>query len=524
MTDGGRAGGVPEHLSRLLDSTPDGVVVADAAGRVLAWNDAVLKASGLSPEAMAAASTETLDLCLAALDGEDAAGEAPAASTVRQFVTAPDGRPFERIEHKIHLSPSEAGRLIWYSPCDLAPVDNEAEQAALRSLSERRRHALRMEAVGRLAGGIAHDFNNMLTVMIGFAEQLETEIGGHESLTQVVRAAQRAADLTRQLLAFSRQQVLRPQVVDVAGVVTSMGGMVDRIIGDDVVLAIDAPGGLPNVCADPTQLEQIVMNLAINARDAMSRGGHLTIAVRRAVLETPRPGRGVEPAGEYVQLTVTDTGAGIPPDLLNKVFEPFFTTKGIHGTGLGLSTVYGIVKQSGGFIWVDSEVGVGTTFTIDLPVTSVQKEVASVSTRVTNASEWRRGGRILVVEDLEAVRSLTREMLQNEGYDVLEASTPQEALGIVDALREPLDLVLSDVMMPEMNGSELVSAIREKKPGVPVLFMSGLPKALEWSEPEAFLPKPFTRTALLSQVRMRMAAATIPASRALSKTSREPAR
>ncbi|MFN7984706.1 MAG: ATP-binding protein [Vicinamibacterales bacterium] len=527
MSDGGRAAGVPEHLAQLLDSTPDGIVIADAAGRVIAWNDAVLKSSGLSPDAMAAASTDTLDLCLAALDADDATGDAPSsapnASQGRQFVSAPDGRPFERVEHRIHLSATHVGRLIWYSPCDLTPADSEAEQATLRSLSERRRHSLRMEAVGRLAGGIAHDFNNMLTVMIGFAEQLETEIGGHESLTQVVRAAQRAADLTRQLLAFSRQQVLRPQVVDVAGVVTSMGGMVDRIIGDDVVLSIDAPGGLPSVCADPTQLEQIVMNLAINARDAMSRGGRLTITVRRAVLDTPRPGRGVQPAGEYVQLTVADTGAGIPADLLNKVFEPFFTTKGIHGTGLGLSTVYGIVKQSGGFIWVDSELGVGTTFTIDLPVTSAQKETVPVTPRVSSATERRPGGRILVVEDLESVRALTREMLQTEGYDVLEASTPHEALGIVDTLREPLDLVLSDVMMPEMNGSELVSAIREKKPGVPVLFMSGLPKALEWSEPEAFLPKPFTRAALLSQVRLRMASATIPA-KTTSKISRDPTR
>jgi len=508
MTDGGRTGVVPEHLARLLESTPDGVVIADAAGRVLAWNDALLKASGLSSDAMVSASTETLDLCLVAVDADETAADAAdaVATRARQFVTAPDGRPFERIEHRIHLSAADAGRLIWYSPCDLAPADNQMEQATLRSLSERRRHALRMEAVGRLAGGIAHDFNNMLTVMIGFAEQLETEIGGHESLTQVVRAAQRAADLTRQLLAFSRQQVLRPQVVDVADVVNAMGGMVDRIIGDDVVLSIEAPAGLPSVCADPTQLEQIVMNLAINARDAMSRGGRLTIAVRSAVLDAPRPGRAVQPSGEYVQLTVTDTGAGIPPDLLNKVFEPFFTTKGIHGTGLGLSTVYGIVKQSGGFIWVDSEVGTGTTFTIDLPATSAQKEIVTVPSRSTvDAGRRRVGGRILVVEDLESVRSLTRDMLQTEGYDVLEASTPHEALGIVDALREPLDLVLSDVMMPEMNGNELANAIHLKRPGVPVLFMSGLPKSLEATEPGGFLPKPFTRAALLSHVRLRMA-------------------
>jgi two-component system cell cycle sensor histidine kinase/response regulator CckA len=502
---------VPEHLARLIDTSPDGVLIVDATGRVIAWNEALVTASGLSQDAMASASTDTLDACLLAVDSDEIGvdGPAHASDASRQFVTAPDGRAFERIEHRINLSPTEAGRLIWYTSCALTPAATESEQLQARSLAERRRHALRMEAVGRLAGGIAHDFNNMLTVMIGFAEQLETEIGGHESLTQVVRAAQRAADLTKQLLAFSRQQVLRPRVVDVAGVVAAMGGMVGRIIGDDIVLAMDAPSGMPNVCADPTQLEQIIMNLAINARDAMTRGGRLTIAVRRTVLDVPRPGRGVEPAGEYVQLTVTDTGTGIPSDLLNKVFEPFFTTKGIHGTGLGLSTVYGIVKQSGGFIWVDSEVGVGTTFTIDLPVTSAQKETVPASPRVVAATAPRHGGRILVVEDLESVRALTKEMLETEGYDVLDAGTPQEALGIVDWMREPLDLVLSDVMMPEMNGSELACAIRKKRPGVPVLFMSGLPKALDWTEPGAFLPKPFTRAALLSHVRSRLAS-TVP--------------
>ena len=356
MTVARRMGPLPEQLAQLLDASPDGVLIADGVGRVIAWNSALVNASGLSQDVMGATSIDTIDACLAAADVDEAddAGANGSSGTRRQIVTAPDGRTFERLEHRLNLTPTEAGRLIWYSPCDLTPPVSESEQLQLRSFSERRRHALRMEAVGRLAGGIAHDFNNMLTVMIGFAEQLETEIGGHESLTQVVRAAQRAADLTKQLLAFSRQQVLRPQVVDLAGVVAAMGGMVGRIIGDDIVLNIDAPAGLPSVCADPAQLEQIVMNLAINARDAMTRGGRLTIAVRRAVLDIPRPGRGVEPSGEYVQMTVTDTGSGIPADLQSKVFEPFFTTKGIHGTGLGLSTVYGIVKQSGGFIWVDS--------------------------------------------------------------------------------------------------------------------------------------------------------------------------
>jgi two-component system cell cycle sensor histidine kinase/response regulator CckA len=501
---------VPESLAELLDGSPDGVLLVDEAGRVLAWNSSMVAASGLSPELFASTTVDTIDACLAEVE-RDEAGAVPAIpdfQIARQIVTAPDGRPFERFERRVNLSQGETGRLIWYSPFDLSAAVSESERVQLQTISERRRHALRMEAVGRLAGGIAHDFNNMLTVMIGFAEHLQAEIGEHDSLNQVVRAAQRAADLTRQLLAFSRQQVLRPQVVELSGVVSAMGGMVDRIIGDDIRLCIDAPAGLPSVRADPSQLEQIILNLVINARDAMPHGGRLTIAVRRSVLDAPRPGRGVEPAGEYMQLTVSDTGEGIAPELLSKVFEPFFTTKGVHGTGLGLSTVYGIVKQSGGFNWVDSEPGAGTTFTIDLPVSSTPQETCPPPEGVEQESDDHRGGRILVVEDLEAVRSVTREMLQTEGYDVLEAGTPSEALDIVQSAADPIDLVLSDVMMPEMTGSQLAAAIREKQPGIPVLFMSGLPKALDWNEPDSFLPKPFTRAALLSRVKARMARAS----------------
>ena len=285
-----------------------------------------------------------------------------------------------------------------------------------------------------------------------------------------------------------------------------MTGMIGRLIGDHIRLALDMPSGLPNVCADPSQLEQIVLNLAINARDAMPRGGRLTVAIRESQIETPLPGRSVQPPGRYLQLTVSDTGDGIAPELLNKVFEPFFTTKGSHGTGLGLSTVYGIVKQSGGFIWVDSVVGEGTTFTIDLPAVSAQKDVVLPPERATPGCAAPSGCRILIVEDLEPVRTLAREMLAAEGYDVLDAGTPGEALDIIERTRQPIDLVLSDVMMPEMTGKQLAGAIHERCPGVPVLFMSGLPKALDLDEPCAFLAKPFTRAALLAHVRERLTA------------------
>jgi two-component system, cell cycle sensor histidine kinase and response regulator CckA len=274
---------------------------------------------------------------------------------------------------------------------------------------------------------------------------------------------------------------------------------VGRLIGDDVRLVIDAPDNLPNVCADPAQLEQIVVNLAINARDAMPRGGDLFVRVRPHVLGRPRPGREVQPPGEYVQIVVEDTGEGIRPELLPRVFEPFFTTKGLQGTGLGLSTVYGIVKQSGGFIWIESEVGKGTTFTIDFPVATDDAPVAAIA-ETTPPPQGVPGGRILVVEDQENVRVLTRELLESAGYEVIASATPHEALQLATSGDRPIDLVLTDVTMPGMTGAELAAAIRAERPGLPVLFMSGLPKALESDGPGPILAKPFTRASLIAHV------------------------
>ena len=498
--------GLPQALGALLDASPDAVVLIDAEGRVRACNAALLRATGFSADQLRTATIDSVETRLTRLDADDALEDSsPQSVLIRNIVTARDGRLFERLEQRLDLSTSDAGWLIVFRPVDVASQSSDAERRQLRAASEQRRHALRMEAVGRLAGGIAHDFNNMLMVMIGFAEQLQLQIGMHDSLSQIVRAAQRASDLTRQLLAFSRQQVLSPRVVDVSSVVQSMSTMVDRLIGDDVRLEIQAPDCLPSVSADPAQLEQIILNLSINARDAMPRGGTLSIVVRESVLDRPRPGRAVQPSGRYVQLLVTDTGNGIAPDLQNKVFEPFFTTKGPQGTGLGLSTVYGIVKQSGGFIWVDSEVGSGTTFTIDLPVALAATETPVAVEPYVAPAARRAGGCILVVEDLEPVRLVTQEMLESDGFEVMSAASPLEALALMDTIGDRVNLVLSDVMMPEMTGSELANAIRVRRPGLPFLFMSGLPKGLEWSEPGSFLAKPFTRAMLLSTVRARLA-------------------
>jgi two-component system cell cycle sensor histidine kinase/response regulator CckA len=499
-------------LAAALDASPDAIALVDADGRVLGWNTALARATNLEANALAAATIELVDTILASLGAEDLplAGD-ELSSMYRNLVTGPDGRLFERIEQIVDLPGACKGRMICFRPLDIATA-SDSERQQLRSYAEQRRHALRMEAVGRLAGGIAHDFNNMLTVMIGFAEQLESEVGERAALRQIVRAAQRAADLTRQLLAFSRQQVLRPRTVDLASVVSGMGEMVARLIGDDVRLSIDTAQDLPSVCADPAQLEQIVLNLAINARDAMERGGRLGITVRRVVVDGPQPGRAVQPSGEYVRLVVSDTGKGIAPELLHKVFEPFFTTKGTKGTGLGLSTVYGIVKQSGGYIWVESQVNAGTSFTVDLPVSAASSEGSvDVERAGRAASAVAGGGCVVVVEDLDAVRELTREMLEADGFEVLEAANARQALDVIDSAGSRVDLVLSDVMMPEMTGRELADAIQVRRPDLPVLFMSGLPRSLDSSEPETFLAKPFTRTMLLSHVRARLAAASAAA-------------
>ncbi|MGC4083919.1 MAG: response regulator [Vicinamibacterales bacterium] len=463
-------------LGVLLDASPDAVMLVDDEGRLLAWNNALVRATGFSAEQLRAATVDSIDTRLTLLDADEPIASTASSpdSLLRNVVTARDGRLFERVEQKMDLSPTMGGVMVWYRPVDIASESSDADRRRLRACSEQRRHALRMEAVGRLAGGIAHDFNNMLMVMIGFAEQAQVDIGRNESLAQIVRAAQRASELTRQLLAFSRQQVLRPRVVDVASVVQSMSQMVDRLIGDDVQLELDAPDGLPSVLANPSQLEQIILNLFDQRARCDAARRQLSIQVRESVLDAPRPGRAVEPTGTYVQIIVTDMGQRDRPDLQSKVFEPFFTTKGPQGTGIGLSTVYGIVKQSGGFIWIDSEVGVGTTFTIDLPVTTLAKDAAvSTTDGFVATMPQRAGGCILVVEDLEPVRLVTKEMLESDGFEVVAAASPVEALSLMETIGDRVDLVLTDVMMPEMTGSELANAIRVRRPGLPCALHVG---------------------------------------------------
>ena len=370
------------------------------------------------------------------------------------------------------------------------------------------RQAQKMEAIGQLAGGIAHDFNNILTAILGYSDLLTTAVGERSpllpSIEEIKKSGERAASLTRQLLAFSRRQVLEPKVLDVNALVSNLEKMLHRLIGEDVKLVTVLDPTIGRVRADAGQVEQVIMNLAINARDAMAKGGKLAIETSDVELDETYAREHVSVrAGRYVMLAVTDTGTGMSAETTSHIFEPFFTTKEQgKGTGLGLATVYGIVRQSGGYVWVYSELDRGTTFKVYLP-----RVEAYAEERVVLPVKPPTGGTetILLVEDDQAVRALTRRLLQAKGYKVLEASGADEAIAIAKGVENPIDLLLTDVVMPEMGGSDLASRIRALRPEIKVLYMSGYTDDAVVrhgliAERVHFLQKPFNPEALARKV------------------------
>jgi len=372
------------------------------------------------------------------------------------------------------------------------------------------RQAQKMEAVGRLAGGIAHDFNNLLTVIRGYSRLLldRASASGHEfrgGLERIDDAADRAASLTSQLLAFSRRQVLQPKVFNLNALVQNLEKMLRRLINEDIEMRTVLAANLGSVRADRSQIEQVIMNLVVNARDAMPRGGKLTVETSNVYLdeEYARSHQTVQP-GNYVLLAVSDTGGGINPENLARIFEPFFTTKEIgKGTGLGLSMVYGIIKQSGGNIWVYSEPGRGTSFKIYLPLVNTPVEQTSVEHQ---ASSSRGVETILLAEDDEQVRELASEALSASGYSVLAAETPQAAISICRSHSGHIDLLLTDVVMPGIGGRDLATHVTAIRPDLKVLYMSGYtPQAIlhhgELDADTFFIQKPFTPSSLAAKVR-----------------------
>ena len=393
----------------------------------------------------------------------------------------------------------------------LAAIMAERDEAMAKRLllEEQLRHSQKMEAVGRLAGGIAHDFNNLLTAIIGYSEivlhGLDPKDDRRADAEEIGRAAMRAADLTRQMLAFSRRQVLQPKVIDLNKALTRVEPMLRRTIGEDIVMTVNGRAAHPYVRVDPGQVEQVVMNLVVNARDAMPKGGRLSVDTADATLDAVSTAEipDAKP-GDYVMLSVSDTGVGMPPEVRSRIFEPYFTTKDVgKGTGLGLSTAYGIVRQSDGYIALSSEVGLGTTFRVYLPRAEAPNVPAAdaASEKMPDGAEH-----ILLVEDDSSVRRLVKELLVRLGYSVTEAASGRAGLALGSDDTRHFDLALCDVILGDMSGPAVAEALSALRPSIRVLYMSGytdeaIVRTGVLDEGKPFLQKPFTPLQLSKKIR-----------------------
>jgi signal transduction histidine kinase/CheY-like chemotaxis protein len=397
-------------------------------------------------------------------------------------------------------------------------LDRDAQQK--QELETQLRQAHKMEALGRLAGGVAHDFNNILTVIKGHSDILSERLPATDSLrasaAQIEKSASRAASLTRQLLAFCRMQVLQPKIIDLNGLITDVFSLLKKLVREDITFSFEAGASLASVKADPSQIEQVLMNLTVNACDAMPKGGQLTIVTRNVKVgasfaQTQPP---MKP-GEYVLLSVTDTGQGMDSETKVRIFEPFFTTKEQgKGTGLGLATVYGIVKQSSGHIWVESAPGKGSRFEVYLPAVKAPQEQEQDSSVSDAGGRSRSSEVVLIVEDEDGVRELAREFLISAGYRVLSAKDGLEAVQLASNHQGRLDVLLTDVVMPKLRGPETAKELKRRCPELRTIYMSGYleynAKNEELSD-EFFLQKPFSRSALIEKVREALAGAVSPA-------------
>jgi two-component system cell cycle sensor histidine kinase/response regulator CckA len=489
------------YVETLLSLLPFGLALVDRDGRFLYMNRAFLRAAGIADGRMPRYPGDIVV-------GED---KGPLADMIRRHSSG------QQVGGDLSIRLAGQGddpvsmRVVGVRGLGEAAVllslkDSSEESRLKRQVAQQSK----MQAVGQLAGGVAHDFNNILTAILGSCDLMLMRHtpgdGDYDDIQHIRSNANRAASLTRQLLAFSRQQTLRPQILQLPDVISEVSHLLKRLIGDTVQLSVHHGRGLGAVRADPGQLEQVIINLAVNARDAMPGGGTLTIETYPvSAAEVRQMGSEFMPPADYSALRVRDTGTGIPAEVLPKIFEPFFTTKDVgKGTGLGLSTVYGIIKQSAGFIFADSKTGEGTSFTIYLPVHRAGGDTPAVPAPPVRPKKSQWGtGTILLVEDEDMVRAVAERALTRAGYTVVTASQGEEGLERFAGMGK-IDLVVSDVVMPTMDGPAMVRAMRAQRPGLPVLFMSGyaeeqLRQSIDIDD-VAFLPKPFSVAQLAEAV------------------------
>ena len=497
-----------ETIQALIEGSPLAIVTFDPEGRITSWNPAAERMFGWNateaigrfhPIVPENKRDEFLRFRDRAMRGE-------VFTDVEVTRRRKDGSPVDISFSTAPLTDSK-GRITGIMSI-ISDVTHE------RRMEEQLRRAQKMEVVGRLAGGIAHDFNNLLTAVTGYSELLLSRVGESDpalrrDLEEIKKAGDRAASLTQQLLAFSRRQVLQPRVLDLNAAIADTEKMLRPLVGEDIELVTVLDPGLWRVKADPGQIDQVLTNLVVNARDAMPGGGRITIGTSNAVVgEMEVPRYVPAPPGPYVMLSVSDTGCGMDEEIRSHLFEPFFTTKEVgKGTGLGLSTVYGIVKQSGGYIWARSRPGLGSTFRICLP--RVDEALPAAAAAGTEEGRvFPPGGRetVLLVEDEPMVRELVREILAGKGYPVLEASNGTEAILLCDGHPGPVHLLLTDVVMPGMSGKELARRLVKSRPEMKVIFMSGYAEEVIADQGvldagTAFIKKPFSPGVLARKIR-----------------------
>ena len=487
-----------KRLRRIFERVSDALFITDHAGVIIDANPAAAELTGRPLEELCAGTRTIADLF---------GVEGPAGDMTGSGWTAP------RRSHEFQLQRQNGDvRIVDVRAANFAPeraVHTVRDLTNERRLEEELNHSQRMEAIGRFAGGVAHDFNNVLTTISCVSqlvlETLDQRDERRADLQEILTASRRAAGLTRQLLAFSRKQILQPRVLDVAEVVRDMERMLSRLIGADVQLTTVVEHDLWAVRADAGQLEQVIMNLAVNARDAMPSGGQLTIQAANAAIEVPRSHEGgVLEAGDYVLLRVADSGCGMDAATRARMFEPFFTTKPAGmGTGLGLSTVYGVVKQSGGQLMVETAPGAGSTFSIYLPRVDSIPLPESAAESIPILAHQR--GTVLLVEDDATIRLLAHRILVTSGYTVLDAASGERALAIAHESTAPIDLLLADVVLSDIRGRELAARLLTMHPRARVLYMSGYTDeaAIDPAAPDAsrgLLVKPFTANELTHKV------------------------